>query len=280
MFYKRMFMRFPEGKAKVLTFSYDDGGVPDERLIKIFDKYNMKATFNLNGGLVLGAEQNGSGRMTPEKARELFENSPHEVACHGAYHTRFESQPLSVTAADIAFDRKILEEITGRIVRGMAYPFGGFSDDVFTVMKQAGLVYGRTVNSTRKFSIPIDMKKDWLELNPTCHHSQENIMEMAEDFIKLSPDQYPEMFYVWGHSTDFDIDNNWEVIEEFCEKMQNKDDIWYATNIEIYDYFDAYYNLQFSAAMTRVHNPSAIDVWFVINEKEYVVRAGQTLEIE
>ena len=39
---------FPEGKKKALTFSYDDGAKPDERLVGIFNRYNMKATFNLN----------------------------------------------------------------------------------------------------------------------------------------------------------------------------------------------------------------------------------------
>ena len=42
-----VFMRYPEGKAKAVTFSYDDGVKQDERLAKIFDKYGMKATFNL-----------------------------------------------------------------------------------------------------------------------------------------------------------------------------------------------------------------------------------------
>ena len=43
--------------------------------------------------------------------------------------------------------------------------------------------------------------------------------------------------------------------------MGGKEDIWYATNIEIYDYIEAYNRLQWSADMTMVHNPSAISVW-------------------
>ena len=42
------FMRFPEGRTKALTFSYDDGTVSDKRLIEIFDRYALKGTFNLN----------------------------------------------------------------------------------------------------------------------------------------------------------------------------------------------------------------------------------------
>lgn len=36
---------------KMLTFSYDDGIYQDERLVEIFNKYGMKATFNLNTGI-------------------------------------------------------------------------------------------------------------------------------------------------------------------------------------------------------------------------------------
>lgn len=36
------------GKKKALTFSYDDGVTQNIRLIDIFNKYNHKATFNLN----------------------------------------------------------------------------------------------------------------------------------------------------------------------------------------------------------------------------------------
>lgn len=35
------------GKNKAITFSYDDGVTQDIRLIEIFNKYNLKATFNI-----------------------------------------------------------------------------------------------------------------------------------------------------------------------------------------------------------------------------------------
>lgn len=41
-------MRYPEGKAKTVTFSYDDGVFEDKRLVEIFDRYGMKCTFNHN----------------------------------------------------------------------------------------------------------------------------------------------------------------------------------------------------------------------------------------
>ena len=46
-----IWMRFPDGKAKALTLSYDDGVEQDIRLIAILNRHNLKCTFNLNGGL-------------------------------------------------------------------------------------------------------------------------------------------------------------------------------------------------------------------------------------
>lgn len=40
----------PKWKEKALTFSYDDGGIFNRRLVKIFNKYGLRAAFHLCGG--------------------------------------------------------------------------------------------------------------------------------------------------------------------------------------------------------------------------------------
>ena len=40
------------GKKKAITFSFDDGVTQDRRLVEIFNKYGLKATFNLNSELL------------------------------------------------------------------------------------------------------------------------------------------------------------------------------------------------------------------------------------
>ena len=47
----RIYMRFPDGKSKALTLSYDDGVEQDIRLMELLEQYQVKATFNLNSGL-------------------------------------------------------------------------------------------------------------------------------------------------------------------------------------------------------------------------------------
>ena len=84
--------------------------------------------------------------------------------------------------------------------------------------------------------------------------------------------------YVWGHSYEFNDANNWEVIEEFCEYMGGREDIWYATNIEIIDYMDAAKALKFSGNNELVYNPSAISVWLNVDDKKMVEVKGGTPE--
>lgn len=80
-------------------------------------------------------------------------------------------------------------------------------------------------------------------------------MELGEKFINLHKKQYLYLMYVWGHSYEFDNDNNWDLIENFCRMTGNRDDIWYATNIEIVDYLKSYELLRFSASFKFVENP-------------------------
>ena len=87
-------------------------------------------------------------------------------------------------------------------------------------------------------------------------------------------------FYLWGHSYEFEACKNWNVIEEFAEKVSGKPDIWYATNIEIYDYVTAFRSLVFSADGTRVYNPTLIDLYYETEKRLYRIPSGQTAAIE
>ena len=62
---RTIFMRYPDGKAKAVTFSYDDGVPQDKRLAELFSKYNMKGTFNFNCEYV--REENFTKEQIKEK---------------------------------------------------------------------------------------------------------------------------------------------------------------------------------------------------------------------
>ena len=259
---QRLFMRFPGGVPKALTLSYDDGVEQDIKLMEILDKNGLKCTFNINGGIDIPEDKVYAPgtihrRMTKKRMIELYANSGHEVAVHSYTHPFLETLPPVAITQEIFEDRKELERMFGHPIRGMAYPMGTFSDTVVDVLKVTGIAYSRTTRVTRDFKIP----SDWLRLDATCHHNDPQLMTLAEKFVTSSAGQHPKLFYLWGHSYEFEANDNWDVIEKFAEYVGGKEDIWYATNIEIYDYIEAYNRLQWSADMTMVHNPSAISVW-------------------
>ena len=273
-----MYMKLKDGKSKVLTLSYDDGVMQDIRLMKILDAKGLKCTFNINTGWYAPEEavrEKPSGRMKLSEAQKAYINSGHEVAIHGYDHLFMEKLKTDEIITEVIDDRRDIEKKYGVLARGMAYPFGRYNDEVIRVLKECGICYARTTQNTSSFAFP----EKWLAWHPTCHHRHPNLMEMAEKFVGLKSRYVGEnwMFYVWGHAFEFDDQNNWEVIEKFAEYIGGKDDIWYATNIEIYDYVKAYENLQTSVDKTIVHNPSAIEVWFAHKNQLHCVKGGQAL---
>ncbi|WP_066719977.1 polysaccharide deacetylase family protein [Clostridium sp. Marseille-P299] len=275
-----IFMRFPEGKKKAVTLSYDDGVEQDIRLISIMKQYGLKGTFNLNSGSyakegTVYPQGTIHRRLTQNQAIELYENSGMEIAVHGLTHPFLEQLPSNLCIREIVADRENLEKQFHRIVRGMAYPFGTYNDKVIECLKQADIVYARTVNSTGDFRIP----EDWLLLDPTCHHGDERLEELTHIFVEESPDRTPWLFYLWGHSYEFETDDNWDVIEKFAEYAGNRSDIWYGTNIEIYEYVNAYKKLIFSMDGSIVHNPTAIPLYFEINKTLFSIEPGKTKDL-
>ena len=213
--------------------------------------------------------------MTQKQVEELYTDSGMEVAVHALTHPYLEQLPPEVCTREVLKDRENLEEQFDTIIRGMAYPFGTFSDSVVDCLKSCGIAYSRTTISNEGFKMP----KDWLRLEATCHHNNKRLMELAEKFVEDKAGRGPIMFYLWGHSYEFEGNDNWNVIEEFAEYMGGREDIWYATNIEIYDYVDAYNKLRFSSDGKKVFNPTCYDLYFNIKNKDYCIAPGQTLKL-
>ena len=275
-----MYMLLKDGKAKVMTFSYDDGVVQDIRLIGILNKHGLKGTFNINTGLYVPEDiqrEKYYGRMTLSESKALYTDSGHEVAVHALTHPFLEKMTQTAVLTEILADRRNIEEQYGTLARGMAYPYGTYNQTIIDALRACGICYSRTTKATGSFAMP----EEWLTLHPTCHHNDPHLMEMAEQFVnaKVEPMRGVQMFYVWGHSYEFDNNDNWDVIEKLAAFVSGKDDIWYATNIEIYDYVQAYKALQTSLDESIIHNPSAVDVWCSKNGTAYCVKAGETLHI-
>lgn len=280
------YLRFPGGKLKAVTFSYDDGVKADLRLAEIFDRYGLKGTFNIN---THDLGRDNPGKTTVEEMKDLLARG-HELAVHGDHHLAPGVVSPTTGLIDALDCRRALEACFGRIIRGMAYPNSGIRyfcngsdyDTVKGYLSQMGIAYARTLAGDNDlFRLPTDFYA-WM---PTAHHINPELMNWMEKFLKIkeeeltSPNKYPRLFYLWGHSYEFDNNGNWDLIERFCERISGKDDTWYATNIEIYEYVTAYNSLVVSAEGDRFYNPTATTLWIIVERTVYSIAPGETLSI-
>lgn len=227
-----------QGKSKALTFSYDDGVTQDIRLIELFNKYGMKATFNLNSGrfghvgkLVRDGVPVSNNTHKAEDVKYIYEG--HEVAAHTLKHPNLKNiNDDNEIIWQVEQDRINLSEICAYDVVGMAYPCGGdcYDERVIDILRnKTGIKYARTTNSTFDFEQQIEL----LEFNPTVYHHVEmdKMFELGEKFLNLKTDK-PQIFYIWGHAYEFDIRDEWGRFEEFLQMMSGRKDICYCTNRE------------------------------------------------
>ena len=289
MYYR--FIRYPGGKTKAVTFSYDDATRHDIRMLEIMDKYGIKCTINVNN-FVLDESKRGH-KLTPDEIRECVIDKGHELALHCATH----KAPGRLRAVDgiheVLDNRLALEKEFGMIIRGMAYPDSGITrldcssgvtkPQIKNYLKDLGVAYSRSLaGDNDNFTLP----EDWYEWIPSAHHRNPEILNYVDKFLNLNVDEfyitsrYARLLYIWGHSYEFDGDNNWDLLEEICKRLSVKEDIWYATNIEIYDYINAYNSLITSADGYTFYNPTLITVWFATRNKTYKIAPGETITVE
>ena len=226
---------------KALTFSYDDGVTQDKRLIEIFNKYGLKGTFNLNSGL-LGKTgellRNGvyvnHTKVNPEDVKGIYEG--HEIAVHTVIHPSLANADENEIIRQVEEDREALSRLAGYEVKGMAYPAGYQSEHVIdTVRNKTEVKYARGINVTYGF----EPYEDMFEYCGTLYHHDDwdRLFETGKEFLKLEA-QTPQIMYIWGHAYEFDIfPERWKMFEEFCEMMSGKNDVFYGTNIQVFEKF-------------------------------------------
>ena len=226
------------GKMKAVTFSYDDGVTQDIRLIELFEKYNLRATFNINSGL---AGRNGTlirkgkqiehSRIEKNAIKKIYKN--HEIAVHTLTHPNLTKLKDDEIVRQVEQDRKNLERLSGRNICGMAYPGGGinWNRHVAQVIKaHTSIRYVRTTDITDEFGRQADL----FAFKPNIYHvmDMERLFYIGKKFLE-EDESTEKILYIWGHSYEFDIEDTWDDFERFLQLISGHDNIFYGTNEEI-----------------------------------------------
>lgn len=275
-------MRFPGGLAKAFTMSYDDGCAYDLRFADRITKAGLFATFNL-------CSKRLSATLSDEDIKSHIIDKGHEIAVHGAIH-RAEGGLRPIEGIREVLDCRLdLEKRFDMIVRGMAYPDFGITsfhngasyEAVKQYLEELDIQYSRTLSGdNNSFRLP----DDWHRWMPTAHHQNPQLFAWLDEFVSMNVNslyvtlRFPRLFYLWGHSYEFNDNDNWDRLDEICDKISGKDDIWYATNMDICAYTKAYESLVYSADGDTVYNPTLIDVYLIHDDKQYCVPSGKTVK--
>lgn len=228
------------GKKKAITFSYDDGVTQDIRLIELFNKYGIKATFNLNsellgldGALVRNGRNVTHIKNKPEDVKKIYEG--HEVAVHTLTHPFLpDIEDEAEIIRQVEEDRKKLSALVGYEVVGMAYPCGGKNNDDRTariIKEHTGVKYARALETNGSF----DLQKNLFRFQGTCYHHAEweKMHALADSFLSIKSEE-PQLFYIWGHAYEFDIfPERWALFEDFLRRISGRADIFYGTNKDV-----------------------------------------------
>lgn len=227
-----------DGKNKAVTFSFDDNCESDKKLIKIFNKYGIKATFNINSGLLgvpyVSRDSNGNAyeivpKLLANQVKSVY--SGHEIAVHSVNHFLLTDLMEEKIVFELEYDRKVLEQICEYHIVGMAYPGGTHDARVKDIiMRRTPLKYGRTIDATHNF----DLQKNLLEFNPTMHFMDKMNFELINKFLESDTDK-KQLMYIWGHAFELDRNNGagWELIEKICQMLSFNNSIFYGTNKEV-----------------------------------------------
>ena len=205
---------------RIVSLSFDDGTVYDERFIELLNKYNIRATLNLNSGLKDFVWYYGDTpikRLDLCKVKEIY--APHEVASHSLTHPYFSSLAEEEIAKEVQEDIKNLSRIFSRDIAGFAFPFHDQTEEnIQTVIGCADLKYIRysflTDNCTPadRYHIPINALYDdpdiYEKLNTFRHSSEEH-----------------SLFVIAGHSYEFEVKDDWQKIEALLSFLSEAEDL-------------------------------------------------------
>ena len=264
---------YPDFKPKAVTFSYDDGILQDKRTIEILKKYNLVGTFNLIYGMQREEKfRNGidCSYLDLDKEYHLYDDM--EIANHTYCHPHLPELNYEDNKVQFEKNRVFLEKLTGKKVYGAAYPYGTYNQESIKALSDLGIEYCRDTKSTYDFSLP----NNWLLWHPTIHHNDPKLRETLDKFYESQIEL--ACFYLWGHSYEFALQDNFSILDDFCKEVSKRDDIYSATNHEIYDYVHAAEMVYYRDH--GFHNPSWRDVYLEVNGNKVLVRKGERLAYE
>jgi len=221
----------------IVTTSWDDGDILDERVADLLDRHGIRGTFYL-------ARSCRSNRLSEGSIRALAKR--HEIGAHTLSHPDLTLLSRAAKANEIEGGKKWLEDVIGETVAMFCYPFGRFDAETKALVAEAGFKGARTA---RQFVVapPIDrfelsttlqvhpslLRRDtardlgaYVFKSPDDHARWRPSLgaavailrgwpHLAEMLFQLSVRDRKHIFHLWGHSWEIEAMHMWEPLDSF-----------------------------------------------------------------
>ena len=203
---------------KSFVFAIDDGTIFDKKTVAIFNKYGIKATFNLNSGLqdfVWYKDWLEVRRLRLEENKGIYDG--HEVASHSLTHPFLTSLSDEDVYREVGEDIDNLKNIFHREIESFSFPFDGFDERTIGIIKNLGITHIILPAIDDSFRFPID----------TCHIkvTSWNIDDALTKVQRFIEDDQAELFVYLSHSYDYEFDGSYDKLEELCRIVSERKDI-------------------------------------------------------
>ena len=197
---------------KIFIISFDDGTVWDRRFVELLNKYNMKATFNLNSGLenfVWHYEDRFPvRRQILADTVTLYQG--HEVASHSLHHHWLNTLTPPQLSREVGDDCAALKALFGLKEIGFGVPFTACGEREINIIRKF-VRYIRLSEMSDSFAPPEDPYHIPI-------HALYNQPDVRERIARFSESQLPvSLFVMAGHSYELEVLNHWEYMESLLQ---------------------------------------------------------------
>ena len=211
---------------KYFIFAIDDGTIYDKKVIAIFNKYNIRATFNLNSGLedfVWYKDWLEVRRLKLNDNKNIYDG--HEVASHSLTHPFLTSLSDEDVYREVKEDIDNLRNIFNRDIKTFSFPFDGYDERTINIIKSLGITHIILPTIDDSFLYPAD-----------TYHIKVTSWNIDDALYKVNifiDDNQAQVFIYLSHSYDYEYDNSYDKLEELCKIVTTQKDIRIITISEL-----------------------------------------------
>ncbi len=244
--------KFPRNATCAVTSSWDDNNRDNMEILSILDSRNLKGTFYIDPGREHGNALADSDIQTLASKQDLGSHTwshPNLILCDEKkiYH-------------EFRISKDYIENVTGRPIFGLAYPYGKRSPMAEKAAQECGYLFARTVDAGQ-VAYPPSNPYRWgisvyalgSNLTPRRLLSKRTLRRLVS--IKIAKVYYRNLsagwrtlalklfekarrengvFHLFGHATEILQPGLKDQFLEICSQVCGMDDVWYTTNSTLF----------------------------------------------